>query len=349
MGKDRLEKQLEDYFQTEVQDIEPSSEWWNNALTRAVHQERRSRWSLLIPRTRLAWALLPLIILLVGGTVYGATSLVRELFQRLATHVEEAGLAQELDLSQTIDGVTIKLERAYADSNVILLGYTVSGPESRYHSEFGELSTADGQEIPAMMGMGTVPGSSLVMGSWPETQRAAIIAAFDASTIKGIPSELNLKLETSVTDSPIFRETHSSSGPFIFEFTLPFHAGSTIDVNQTVEAAGIPITLERVIISPWATQAVFSFSPPYDNIKKRPLTIASVQPAGEDTVRSGLGKTEELVSREYFIADLTGKSGVWTVMIKELVFPPESPTPGPHPASDTKRLAGPWIFQFQIP
>lgn len=113
--------------------------------------------------------------------------MVRELFQRLATGVEEAGLAQELDLSQTIDGVTVKLERAYADSNVILLGYTISGPKSRYHSDLGGLSTADGEEISGMMGMGTVPGSSLIMGSWPESQRAAIIVAFDASTVKGTP------------------------------------------------------------------------------------------------------------------------------------------------------------------
>ncbi|MDD5037765.1 MAG: DUF4179 domain-containing protein [Dehalococcoidales bacterium] len=347
MERERLEKQLQDYFQAEVQKVEPSPEWWNKAVSRVEEQKRRSRWSVLIPRTRLAWILLPLILLLIGGTVYGASSLVRELFQRLATDVEKAGLAQELDMSQTIDGVTVKLERAYADSNVILLGYTVSGPKSRYYTDFGGLSTAEGQEISGMMGMGTVPGSSLILGSWPESQRAAIIAAFDASSVKGTPSELSLRLETSVSDSPI--DTQASVGPFSFDFKLPFHAGKVINVNQTVEAAGITVTLEQVVISPWATQAVFSFSPPYDDIKSRPLTIASVQPAGGDTISAALGKTKETASAEYFIGDLTGKSGEWTVTVKELVFPPESPTPGTHPASDTKRLAGPWVFQFQVP
>jgi hypothetical protein len=274
---------------------------------------------------------------------------VRELFQRFATDVENAGLAQELDLSQTVDGVTVKLERAYADSNVILLGYTVSGPKSRYYTDFGGLSTADGQEISAMMGMGTVPGSSLVMGSWPESQRAAIIAAFDASTIKGTPAEICLRLEISATDTAISRENQAYVGPFIFDFTLPFHAGTVVDVNQTVEASDIPITLERVIISSWATQAIFSFNPPYDNVKTRPLIVASVEPAGGDIVNSGLGKTKEEASAEYFNGDLTAHSGEWTVTVKELVFPPESPTPGTHPASDTKRLAGPWVFRFQVP
>ena len=348
MEKEKLEQQLENFFQEEVRRVEPSDEWWNRAIAQVGEQKRRSRWSILVPRTRLAWVLLPLVLLLIGGTVYGATSLVRELFQRLASDVENAGLAQELDLSQTVDGVTVKLERAYADSNVILLGYTVSGPKSRYYTDFGGLSTADGQEISPMMGLGTVPGSSMVMGSWPESQRAAILAAFDASTIKGAPAEISLRLEISVTDTVIPRENQASAGPFIFDFALPFHAGKVIDVSQTVEALGIPITLERVVISPWATQVIFSFASPYDGIT-RPLIIASVEPAGGDAVNSGLGKTGEEASIEYFIGDMTGESGEWTVTVKELVFPPESPTPGTHPASDTKRLAGPWVFRLQVP
>lgn len=153
-----------------------------------------------------------------------------------------------------------------------------------------------------------------------------------------------------MADSPI--DIQSSVGPFTFDFKLPFHAGKVIDVNQTVEAAGIPVTLERVIVSPWATQAIFGFSPPYNDIKNRPLMIASVQPAGANPVNSGMGKTKEEASAEYFIGDLTGKSGEWTLTIKELVFPPEPSGQGKvevHPASDTKRLAGPWIFQFQVP
>ncbi|MDD5537379.1 MAG: DUF4179 domain-containing protein [Candidatus Omnitrophica bacterium] len=352
MSEERLEQELRDYFKTEVEKVEPSRQWWDDAISSLGEQKRHSRWSGLMPKTRLAWALVSvLILLLIGGTVYGASSLVRELFQRLATDVEKAGLAQELDLGQTIGGVTVKLERAYADSNVVLVGFTVSGPKERYHANIGKLSTADGQEISGMLGMGVVPGSSFVLGSWPESQRAAIITAFDASSIKGASSQLGLRLETSVADSPIPGENQASIGPFIFDFKVPFHAGKVISINQTVEAAGVPVTLERVIISPWATQAVFSFYPPYDNILDRPLLVASVQPAGGDSVNSGLGKTQEAASAEFFIGDLTAKSGEWTITVKELVFPPK-PTGQKtevHPASDTKRLAGPWFFQFQVP
>lgn len=351
MDSEILEHKLQDYFLTEVQEVEPSREWWDKAVSRLGKQKTPSRWSGLIPRTRLAWALLPIILLLIGGTVYGASSLIKELFQKYATHIEQAGLAQELDLSQTIDGVTVKLERAYADSNVVLVGFTVSGPKARYYSDFGELSTTDGQDIPGMAGIGTVPGSDIILGNWGTSERVAVINAFDAASIKGTPSELNLRLTTSVADSPIPGENQASAGPFTFDFKVPFHAGNVIKVGQTVEAAGVPIKLEQVVISPWATRAVFSFSPPYDNIRNRPLLVTSLQPAGGDSRNSGLGKTQEASSAEFFIGDLTGKSGEWTVTVKELVFPPEpgSQKAGTHPASDTKRLAGPWVFHIQVP
>jgi len=176
---------------------------------------------------------------------------------------EGAGLAQELSLSQTIDGVTVKLERAYADPNVVLVGFTVSGPEESYHAYPGELSTSDGQRLPRMTGMGVVPGSKGMMGNWASSERAAVITAFDPSSIKGTPSELNLTLETSVGDS-VSGQTpgQASVGPFKFDFSIPFHPGKVIEIDQTVETAGVPVTLKQVVISPWAARAVFSFALP---------------------------------------------------------------------------------------
>lgn len=346
MDTEIIEKELREYLLAEVKEVEPSHGWWDNAVSRLGEPKRRSRWFGIMPKTRLAWVLLPVILLLIGGTVYGASSIIRELFQKYATDVEEAGLAQELDLSQTIDGVTVKLERAYADSNVILVGYTVSGPNSTYHPDFGEIYTTDGQSIPGMMGIGTVPGSDMILGSWAQSERAAMIASFDASALEGSPSELSLRLETSVGDWAIPGEDQASVGHFKFDFNVPFHAGKIIDVGQTVEAAGVPITLEQVVVSPWATRSVFSFSAPYDS-KNRPWPIVSLMLPSGETENSSFGGT----SGDYFNRDFTGQSGEWTITIKELVFPPEpgSQTAGTHPASDTKRLAGPWVFHFQVP
>jgi len=351
MNGNKLEQRLYYHFQMEVQKVAPSGEWWDNALSRVSEQQRRPSLAGFIIKIRPAWALVLIMLVLVAGTVYGASSLIKELFQKFAAGVETAGLAQELDLSQTIDGVTIRLERAYADSNVVLLGLTVSGAEQSYHTNIGTLTTDSGQTIPAMMGLGIVPGSDMILGTWQPDERIATITAFDASGIKTAPTEINLTLKTSVSDPPsfIFGESQRSIGPFIFNFNVPYHTGKVVDIGRTVEAAGVTMTMDSVVISPWATRAVFSFSPPYDDREKKPIPIASIQPAGGYTVNSALGATQDASSVQYFIGDFTERAGEWTVTVKELVFPPESPSAGTHPASETKRLTGPWVFRFQVP
>jgi hypothetical protein len=348
-----LEHNLQEYFQSEVRDAEPPRDWWDRAVSRLGEQKRPSFWSNLWPKTRLAWALLPLALLLIAGAVYGATTLVQQMFQQYATTVENAGLASEFNLSQTVDGVTVKLERAYADSNVVLLGFTVRGPENRYDLDYGNsrLTTSDGQNLPMSMGFASVPGGQTILGQWPESTKAAIIAAFDASPINGTPSSLNLKLSLQFRDSPIPGQTTSLAGPFIFDFKVPFHAGETINVDQTSEAAGIPITLEQVVISPWGTRAVLTFYPPYDDPRERPASISFLQPAGGESITVAFEHMAEDRSVEYFWENLTGQPGEWTVTVNELVFFPGSSGQGVevHPSSDTKRLSGPWTFHFQVP
>jgi hypothetical protein len=348
MYGERLEQELRDYFYTETKTSEPSSEWWDKAILRLPEQKRRSGWFGFVPKTRLAWVLLPLL-LLVAGTVYGASTIIRELFQRFAGHVEKTGLVQELDLSQTINGVTVRLERAYADPNAVLLGYTVSGPKKNYSSYVSELSTADGQKIPGMLTMGTVPGSEAILGEWDDSKRLAVITTFDSSMIQGMSSEINLKLEIEVEELSMFGSRKSLVGPFILEFSLPLQSGKVIDVGQTAEAEGIPITLEKVVISPWVTQAVFQFHPPYDS-NGHPVPIVSLElPTG--TLEKSFLTT---VSGYYFLGDFTDQHGDCTIVISELVFPPNPPPDSggksfKGKAEDTKRLSGPWVFHFTLP
>lgn len=150
MEREITERKLREHLLAEVEEVEPSQRWWDNAISNVSRQKRPSRWFGLMPKTRLAWAFIPLVVLLVGGTVYGATLVVNQLFSKYAAHIEKAGLAQALNLSQTVDGVTVTLGRAYADENVVLVGVTVSGPEERYFLKAGKLSTSSGQSLPQM-------------------------------------------------------------------------------------------------------------------------------------------------------------------------------------------------------
>ena len=329
MDKDRLEQELRNHFSTEVKEAEPSRDWWHNAIARINVRKHHSRWFGLVPKTRLAWVLVPVLVLLAGGTVYGASSLISELFQKHAPQIEEAGLAQELDLSQTINGITVSLERAYADSNVVLVGFTVSGPDARYQPEVDELFTADGQNLPGMIGVGT--RSKAIMGN---LNSSAMIYTFDTSSLKDVPSELSLILEADVADSPIIGESQTMAGPFRFEFDVPFHAGKSIDIGQTIEAAGVPVTLQQVVISPWGVRAVFQNSEGDDY---SPI-VSLILPNG-DQVNGALSKHMETSIVHYSMGDFMGQSGEWTMIVSELV------------SFDTpqQRLSGPWVFHFDVP
>jgi hypothetical protein len=184
MYTESLEQELRSYFREEVHRAEPSLDWWNDMVSRVTAKRpsrlRRSFWTQ--PRMVLIGMLLA--TLLISGGVYGGKAIVEELFSQNAPSVETAGLAQKYELSQTLDGVTVRFERAYADANTVLVGFTISGPSSNYYTEGMELTTSDGQVIPGMFGIGTVPGSEFVMGSWRESERNACIYSFDASALQ---------------------------------------------------------------------------------------------------------------------------------------------------------------------
>ena len=131
MNGEKLEQELRNYFQMETKAIEPTSDWWDRTISQVTGQNKRTLWFGFMPRRRLAWALVPLLLLLIGGTVYAASPVMREFFQMLAGHIEQRGLVQEMNVSQTIDGVTVSIQRAYADSNVILLSPVLHSSQGR--------------------------------------------------------------------------------------------------------------------------------------------------------------------------------------------------------------------------
>lgn len=357
MKGERLERKIREFFNAEVKQVEPPRNLLGGVVSRLGDQERPHQPFGFLPRTRLAWALVLLALLLVGGTAYAATSLMGGFFRTLAPDVEEAGLVVKLALSQTIDGVTVRLVQGYADSNMVIIGYTVTGRNARYSADARELSLVGGQNLPGMGGLGYVPTLDLL--DWHPAETTAV-AAFDTSAVKGAPEELNLRFETTVGDSPTVAASNATWGPFVFDLTLPFQAGKTVLIGQTTEVAGVPITLEKVVITPAATGAVFLFHGEYEDNRKRPMTISSLQPSASslDNPNSGAIHASntyfpEAYTLDTFPGDFTNRSGEWTLTITELVFVPR-PQPGQvgdfgGPASDVKRLSGPWVFRFEVP
>lgn len=100
------------------------------AIRARVAPRHRSRWVHLKPTTRPGWALLVLALCLaLGAGAWAVSPIVDRLFRVDSglNHVGQTGLGQDLALSQTVDGVTVTLEQAYADANRIAIGLTVRG------------------------------------------------------------------------------------------------------------------------------------------------------------------------------------------------------------------------------
>ena len=355
MYEDKLEKELRDCFEAEIKTQEPTLAWWDRTLSNVTGQNKRSRWFRFVPKTRLAWVLLPLLLIFISGTVYAASSVIEEFFQKLPGSVGKNGLAQEMDLSQTINGVTVRLERAYADSNVLLLGLSISGPTD-YFTWGSKLITVDGQSISGPLVQGFKPGSTQVFDNWAPSERVAVIDTFDTSSLKGVSSDLNLNLTIPVRDWTNPGPDAPVMGVFNFNFSVPVHPSKIADVNQTVEAADIPITLKKVEISPYQTKVILQSVDEKDsNIFP---VISLVMPSGE-SVTSASDQMLGTSSAHNFPGDFTGQHGEWTITISELVFPTDitqgTEVPGSggviimNNGSNNNRLSGPWVFHFNMP
>jgi hypothetical protein len=359
----QMTQEIRDYFQTEVRRVQPGTEWWNRAVARATAQARPVRWGISVRRSRLAWILIPLAVLLLAGIAYASSSVIRQLFSRFGPWVENAGLSQEMNLSQTIDGVTVRVERAYADSNAAVVGYTVSGPPitaagvgQRYFSKTGALSLSTGMSLKSSGASGTVPGSQDVLGDWRPTDRLAVLAMFDTSSVEGSPAELSVTLPILVYDRvPVPEAGPATLRTFTFDFKIRFHAGTIVDVNQTVVASGVAVTLGQIRIAPWETRVSFIIGPPYDDPNDRPWPKTTISSPGVKSAEATSGKAEW----QDFYGDFSDKAGEWTVTVSELnlgmvnVEWTEVDVNGQKvrvgKGGEPNTLAGPWVFHFTVP
>ena len=365
MDAQLIQQELRSYFRDQVQAVQPDSGWWANAVARAAEVKRPAPWRMGVRRSRLVWVLIPLAVLLLAGIAYASSSVVRELFEKLAPWIEHAGLSQEMNLSQTIDGVTVRVERVYADANAAVIGYTISGPPitvngvgQRYFSQPRILSIDGGATLKSMGAMGTVPGSQDVLGDWRPTDRLAVLAMFDTSVVEGAPAELSVTFPIQVYDRvPIPEAGPATLRTFNFNFRMKLHPAKIITVGQSVEAAGVVVTLDQVRIAPWETRVSFIIGPPYDSPDDAPYPRVTLTAPGGEPVEPASGRG----NWHYFYGDFSSQSGEWTAVISELLFSEviggertEIVIDGKvagylQKGGEQKTVAGPWVFHFTVP
>ena len=200
------------------------------------------------PRTAFVTALA--IFALVGAT-YIALPLLQSLWSedRGLQHVTQAGLARDLNLRQTVNGVTVHLQKGYADANRIAIGFSVELPPTTPAKDGTQVSAPiltddQGTTYPGLY-FTTTNDSPLGAQVHYFAQPAATDARDIAFTLT-IP-EVDRGPKGSGT-LQVFR------GPWVFKFTLPMAAGRVVETGLTFTGPDVEVTFTRIVVAPSATR-----------------------------------------------------------------------------------------------
>lgn len=238
-----------------------SAPWWKRMLRMNRSAEtvplKASAWQpvrQLSPRLSIALVCLIALIVL-SGTAYAAigptilNNMLKDLgFQQLV----QTNQFTDYHQSKNVDGYTLTIQKAYADSNQVVIGYTVQVPPGGIEPffKFGEgqamLTTEQGMDLPQITGASNDPTNG-TNGN---------VYIFDAGGIQNNPKELHLRL--TIPYSGQGRPPSQISGHLSFSFAVPFHPGRVINLHQSVTAKGVTATLERVVITSTSVRAYIS-------------------------------------------------------------------------------------------
>ena len=257
-------------------------------------QMNMARLSRRTARSRVTWLIAAALTMLALTVVaYAASQLLQDTHDPGLRGASEADLVTNLNMEQTVDGVTVKLNYAYADSNRISVGLSSQGTVAADKGyRFGEARLNDdaGHEFTQMFGGGGGGGGGSA-GEPTKTYSMVWELSLDPSAITNAPESLNLHLETTVEqidvgamsgngnggggggsdDAPAEAPTVYTPppadkviGPFTFDFTIPFYPAQVVEPQQTVSASGYTVTLNRVAVAPSLFRSQICFDPTPD-------------------------------------------------------------------------------------
>ncbi len=213
--------------------VPASPDLWPKVQERVAGQSARRGWAGSPPIARLCWATLTAAVLLAFGTAaYSAAPTIMRLLQRdvRTQDVDVAHLAKPLHLNQTVGGVTVTLQWAYADAERLLVAYTVHAADGR-HFDLRDYSLTDETGL-AFTWQGTYGDGD---GQW--------VAIYDSlPEDAALPPALNLRFTARAQEVVLPQQTNARPlteggsniivslepvpageivGPFVFEFSVP--------------------------------------------------------------------------------------------------------------------------------
>ena len=248
----------------------------------------------------------------------------------------------ELNLSQTVDGYRVTLDRAYADATRLALAIlvvderrrpgttqleafsTVVTDGSGEYGGMGAASSPDGPFAAANVAWKTPP--SLPLPSGPRTFH--VVLPFIQIRDDSIPP--------ANADAVGWNPWHEVAGPWTFDFTMDVDGGTAVTPRAIADANGIRATVSRLIVAPSIVRV--------DVRIDGAAGAGGWGPSGE--VRHN-GRVQRFVAASYnddsTIALMTGgglgdPSGHWTVAFSRLAADDGSEPP-----------VAPWVVEFDVP
>jgi len=251
-----------------------------------------------------------LIPMVFGGGIYAAYAAISLVDQALSStlasrQIVEHHLGETINLSQSRCGFTARLGSVYADPHRTVIGYTLRGPAGR--TFFGGIAGSDIAPMLEDAHRGQLLPAEGVFAFGSHGNQTGDFLAFE--TDLGLPpgakpwvrwlavprDNLSLRLtmpaiqmtERYDRPAPTGRscEQYSRvgranghwwrdvtiSGPFSFAFTVPvLNNLRVVTLHQTVQAAGVTVTLERVEITPSDTRVYWRERPVSPNFALAP-------------------------------------------------------------------------------
>lgn len=296
------------------------------------------------PRITIALAVVVGLVL-AAGTAYAGITLLQSVTgsDAGAAAVYQQNLGEALNLSQTRSGVTLTLERAYADVNRVMITYQVRPAGTK--SIFDGFATSTGQPAVTDSSGHVLAGYDAFFQTDPQTNESVGIVVYDAAIAAKSVQELSLQ----VTVPGLYMRDRSGNqttvGPFAFALAVPVASGQTITLDRAVTVRGVVITLDRVVASASETRVYLRSSIGFAPVE--PYLTAQITGTDYDTRTAivtgaaglvALGSTfqapdgEEVVT---FNDTIFGRHGNFTLTIDSI--------------GANERILGPWAFRFAAP
>lgn len=343
MDEKRLTRFLHEIAQEEIPD--------DMNLMPNIHAVVRqtSRWSRLLPKSRIGQVVATIVVLLcISAGVYSLDYVMQILDPGLQA-ADDTNLITYFNETQSSGDVSVTLQYAYADANRIAVAYgaSVLVPVDQ-STDIGftsvRLTDDQGREFSDyLVGGGGGGGGGSSDTSMMQVAFQAI-SNYDASIIDDFPESLHLQLELTVggmpEQSPLIENTEEPTQPiseaavqpfetvtFTFEFTIPFNAGLVMDNPQTVTAADIPMTLNRVVVTESLTGLEMCFEQPQTNASPYWVPVASLAIDGEEVMPPAeIGRDVMATDSESCVHyNLTTvpheRAGEWVLNVEKLLLP----------------------------